>query len=59
MEPLLLERRSQSDGLMESEAVKISETLMRLITKMDEVDLDKEWLASSRSQAHKSVRNIF
>jgi hypothetical protein len=48
IEPLLLERHSQSDGLMESEAAKIAETLMCLIAKMGEVDLGKEWLASSR-----------
>jgi hypothetical protein len=40
MQPLLLERRSESDGLMESEALKIAE--------MDDINLGKECIASSR-----------
>jgi hypothetical protein len=40
MQPLLLERRSEGNGLMESEALKIAE--------MDQIDLGKEWIASSR-----------
>jgi hypothetical protein len=40
MEPLLLARRSESDDLMESEALTIAE--------MDEPDFGKEWIASSR-----------
>jgi hypothetical protein len=48
MQPLLLERRSESDSLMESEALKIAETPMRLIADMGEIDLDQEWIASSR-----------
>jgi hypothetical protein len=48
MQLLLLERRSESDGFMESEALKIADMLMRLIAEIDEIDLGKEWIASSR-----------
>jgi hypothetical protein len=42
MQLLFLERRGEGDRLMESEALKITETLMRLIAEMDEIDRGKE-----------------
>jgi hypothetical protein len=48
MHPILLERRNESDGLIESETLRIAETLMRSIAEMDEIDLGRERIASSR-----------
>jgi hypothetical protein len=35
-------------GLTGSDALKIAETFTHLITETDEIDLHKEWIASSR-----------
>jgi hypothetical protein len=48
MQPLLLERRSDSDGLIESEALRNAEKLMYFTADTDEIDLGKECSASSR-----------